>query len=255
MSDRNLFKILKSKKPVEAKEVKRLLEEAPYSLPVQKLSNNQKNSAQYALMRYDWSTAIEDDQNSYGDVVEISEIELKDKKAKQIKKSSSRKKKAAPKVLKEAAKPKGDKKAKAKKKKKKKHKKGGLSKKDSLRILSSELDDFTLWLNKINKDSKDEKLENIDENKPNMQSDTQLRADFKKSLKKQKANKDKDQIKEMIEESVSDKENIASLSLAELYEKQGYIEKAIDMYEKLRLKNPEKSSFFAAQILKLKDKI
>lgn len=255
MSDRSLFKILKSKKPAEAEEVQKLLDEAPYSLPVQQLSNSQSMKAQFALMRYDWSTAIEEDQTQSGDIVVLSEIELKDKKAKQKKKASSKKKKKSPKALKKTAEPKLKKKEKSKKKKKKKSKKSGLSKKESLKILSSELDDFTLWLNSLNGDKDHEKLENTIVEKSDLQSDAQLRSDFKKALKKQQSKKNKDQIKEMIEDSVSDKENIASLSLAELYEKQGYIEKAIDMYEKLRLKNPEKSSFFAAQISKLKDKI
>lgn len=43
-----------------------------------------------------------------------------------------------------------------------------------------------------------------------------------------------------------------SQALAELLVSQGHIKKAIDMYQKLILANPEKSSFFAAQIKKLK---
>jgi len=35
-------------------------------------------------------------------------------------------------------------------------------------------------------------------------------------------------------------------------EKQGHIDKAIEMYEKLSLINPEKSAYFAALIEKLK---
>lgn len=45
---------------------------------------------------------------------------------------------------------------------------------------------------------------------------------------------------------------LLSSSLAELLASQGHISKAINMYEKLILINPEKSSFFAAQIEKLK---
>ena len=54
--------------------------------------------------------------------------------------------------------------------------------------------------------------------------------------------------------SVVDKENIISETLATIYLNQGYVEKAISIYQKLSLKNPEKSVYFAELIEKAKNK-
>jgi hypothetical protein len=55
-------------------------------------------------------------------------------------------------------------------------------------------------------------------------------------------------------ESEEEKEFISEI-LAELYWKQGNPDKAIRTYEKLSLKFPEKNSYFAAQIEKIKKRI
>lgn len=53
---------------------------------------------------------------------------------------------------------------------------------------------------------------------------------------------------EMAVTSISREEGLASESLAEIYIKQGKFDKAIDMYKKLSLCNPEKSAYFARKI-------
>ena len=57
------------------------------------------------------------------------------------------------------------------------------------------------------------------------------------------------------QESVIDQENIVSETLAMIYENQGHFAKAISIYEKLKLKYPEKSIIFAGRINALKEKL
>jgi tetratricopeptide (TPR) repeat protein len=53
---------------------------------------------------------------------------------------------------------------------------------------------------------------------------------------------------EMAVNSITKEDDLASESLAEIYVKQGKYDKAIDMYRKLSLRNPQKNTYFARQI-------
>jgi hypothetical protein len=96
----------------------------------------------------------------------------------------------------------------------------------------------------------------------NLQLDYLMEAGYGKAQKKQESNKQRSQngkldpevikAKRLARKSIQESGEIASETLALLLEKQGYAEKAIAMYERLRLIFPEKSPFFAEKISNLK---
>ncbi|MBL7807538.1 MAG: hypothetical protein JNN28_06985 [Saprospiraceae bacterium] len=57
---------------------------------------------------------------------------------------------------------------------------------------------------------------------------------------------------QLAEKSVTENQDVVSETLAKLYAKQGYRDKAVQMYARLALLFPEKSPYFAAEIDKLK---
>lgn len=59
------------------------------------------------------------------------------------------------------------------------------------------------------------------------------------------------EVKKLVKNSISEKQEIASETLAKLFVRQGYKDKAVAMYEKLALVFPEKSATFAAEIEKI----
>ena len=56
----------------------------------------------------------------------------------------------------------------------------------------------------------------------------------------------------MAESSINDRE-VVTEAMAEVWEKQGNHAKAVEIYQKLSLLNPAKSSYFAAKIEQLKN--
>ncbi len=269
---KSLGKIIKNKtgaKNLEA--LTKLIKKAPYSQPIQKLGKElSMDDSADILLRYDWTVntpKVEAEDKNAESIHSMGSLKYKkakkkkadkkklsiksksekdnnnpktDKKKKKVAKSAKSKKKAKspiksenPKVLtsfniekviadRKAITPKSKVKAKSKKK-------------------TEKLDDYTVWLNSLKKDNVS------DISKPK-----------KSKSKKEKTKKKKKKhsvLKQKIDTSVKVNDKIASKSLAKLYAKEGHYKKAIKVYKALSLKNPKKSSSFAEQIQKLKDKL
>jgi hypothetical protein len=62
-------------------------------------------------------------------------------------------------------------------------------------------------------------------------------------------------VQELAKNSIRPSQSFESETLAVILEKQGKLQQALEMYEKLLVKNPEKSSIFAVRISKLKSQL
>ncbi len=64
--------------------------------------------------------------------------------------------------------------------------------------------------------------------------------------------KDLEEAVELIAQSSNESKEVLTESMADVLQKQGQIDKAIQLYIKLSFLNPEKSAYFAAKIQHLK---
>ncbi len=254
MKDHSLGDIIKNNKAVEAKKlIKGKRQQHPYSQPLLHLQNKLSKKLKYQHFTYDWySDHKAEDGELEKDVIDLALIKIPGQKSKLRKKKSDKKKKKKKKLEKkeipsEVKKAKSQQAKKFKKKKdskksKKKSSKSKLSTNSHWERMSPPMDSklvaYTKWLNSIYPDQS-KPLERISKSKK----------------KKQKRRKKQTYIHKKIDSSVKERKDIVSESLAQLYTEQGHFHKAIEMYEKLRLENPEKSHFFAPLIEDLKSKL
>lgn len=131
---------------------------------------------------------------------------------------------------------------------------GSLSDQADLEISENEQHTFTDWLKTIDAENPDTSSE----------SDSQIRTDkrktnfelienfIRKGPEKIKPSGDRNETEDISKSSVTEHDGFITDTLAKIYVKQGYYSKAIFAYEKLILKFPEKSSYFAAQIEEIK---
>lgn len=111
---------------------------------------------------------------------------------------------------------------------------------------------FVAWLKNLNSIPSAAKVDSISEKKE----DKIIDAFMEKPVTRVKPSKhDFYSPVNMAKQSVTDNDFFVTETLAKIYIKQGNLAKAIKVYQNLSLKNPEKSSIFAAQIKILKEQL
>lgn len=105
-------------------------------------------------------------------------------------------------------------------------------------------------IREIENDKKIESGENIKPQEITTQKDDLINTFIKNQPVISRRKADFYDAREVAANSIVDQENIVSETLAHIYLDQGHLEKAINIYEKLNLKYPEKRTYFAALIEK-----
>ena len=118
-------------------------------------------------------------------------------------------------------------------------------------ILSSEKN-YNEWLSLLNKrgSSKQKLVDSIKQNDNNKK----LIDSFISIQPKIPSAKDTTE-EDVFQQSITEDLDFITETLAKIYVKQGFFEKAISAYKKLSLKYPEKNSYFASQIEKIENRI
>ena len=123
----------------------------------------------------------------------------------------------------------------------------------STNITSTERYSFVVWLDRIREEEPIRKFDEPLGTESQPGTSTDLIENFLNSDQRIISSPELDEGQEDISvPSVTEDEGLITDTLAQIYIKQGYYSKAIYAYEKLSLKFPEKSRYFASQIEKIK---
>ena len=107
---------------------------------------------------------------------------------------------------------------------------------DILREYQEELSEFSAWLMGQKEDQKKSKKKKKKKDK---------------GIKKKSKKKKKSKLEKLISHSIAEREEAITETYADLIASQGHVDKAVELYKKLQLKFPEKSSYFARKIEEL----
>ena len=117
---------------------------------------------------------------------------------------------------------------------------------------------FSNWLKQFNSPQISVQIEDLDEKNEKKKVNYTyelVNGEWKQIKTKVKKKKKKSKAELIAAESVKLSKDVATETLAQLLEKQEHYSKAIKMYERLRLENPEKSDYFASKIESLQLKL